>query len=228
MNLFCGCAAIITIFSGQLELTGLFVIIALILDFLDGFLARALNVNSPLGKELDSMADMVTFAVVPGLVMYHLFQLSLSINPDIPPALYKLGKYYMFIVTIFSALRLAKFNIDERQTSYFVGLPTPGNTLFIVSLPFILMHDNTFSKFLLNPFVLIAIATIMSYLLVAEIPILSLKIKSLDVKTYFPQFLLAAITLILFITLKYSAPPLIIFTYIVLSLIFPPDKVKTT
>ena len=113
---------------------------ALVLDFLDGFLARMMNAYSELGKQLDSLADMVTFGFVPGMILYQLFidHYPIAQHDDL---MFKIGSIFMFTVTLFSALRLALFNIDPRQASYFIGVPTPANTLLILAFPFIALHD---------------------------------------------------------------------------------------
>lgn len=197
---------------------------ALVLDFLDGFLARMMNANSELGKQLDSLADMVTFGFVPGMILYQLFidHYPIAQHDDL---LFKIGSILMFTVTLFSALRLALFNIDQRQASYFIGVPTPANTLMILAFPFIALHDEFgIASFLFQPLSLMIIAAICSYLLVAEIPLISLKIKSLKWSESKAQILLIIGAVILGFTLKYAASPVIIIYYIILSLIYPPYK----
>ncbi len=197
---------------------------ALVLDFLDGFLARMMNANSELGKQLDSLADMVTFGFVPGMILYQLFidHYPIAQHDDL---LFKIGSILMFTVTLFSALRLALFNIDPRQASYFIGVPTPANTLMILAFPFIALHDEFgIASFLFQPLSLMIIAAICSYLLVAEIPLISLKIKSLKWSESKAQILLIIGAVILGFTLKYAASPVIIIYYIILSLIYPPYK----
>lgn len=223
-NLFLGCMAIVAIFNAKLEWAGFYVFLALIADFLDGFSARAFKAYSELGKQLDSLADMVSFGVVPGMILFTLFYMGVS-SSDINEELLLTGQYFMFIVTLFSALRLAKFNIDPRQTTYFIGLPTPANTLMIISLPFILSHDEFgLSALIYHPVFLISFAIVSSLLLVAEIPLISLKFNPADIrKNKGPIFLLAG-SLLLGIIFRYAAPPLIIVFYVILSLKFPPDK----
>lgn len=135
-NLLCGCLAIVQAFEGNLVYSAYLVGLAAIFDFFDGFAARMLKVSSPIGKDLDSLADMVTFGVVPGIVMYKLilktifFQDDLSLPSD---HLYYLS-YSAFLIPVFSAIRLAKFNNDVRQSDSFIGLPTPANAIFICSI----------------------------------------------------------------------------------------------
>lgn len=197
---------------------------ALVLDFLDGFLARMMNAYSELGKQLDSLADMVTFGFVPGMILYKLFidHYPIAQHDD---WMFKIGSIFMFTVTLFSALRLALFNIDPRQASYFIGVPTPANTLLILAFPFIALHDEFgIASFLFQPFALLMIAAVCSYLLVAEIPLISLKIKSLKWSESKAQLLLILGAVILGLTLRYAASPVIIIYYIILSLIYPPHK----
>jgi CDP-diacylglycerol--serine O-phosphatidyltransferase len=220
--------AIVSMFYTRFDQAAILVVIALILDYLDGFAARMLKVQSELGKQLDSLADMVTFGVVPGMVLYHLFLQSSFFATFESKLLFTCGKYSMFLVTIFSCLRLANFNIDSRQSTYFIGVPTPLNTMMIISLPLILSNDRFgLSSFILNPFTLVGIACISSWLLVAEIPLISLKLKSLNWKDSQSQIILVIGSLALVLLFAFAAPPLILLFYVLLSLIYPPNKVKS-
>lgn len=226
-NLLCGCMAIIAIFNAKLEYAGVLVMIAAVLDFLDGFLARLLKAYSEIGKQLDSLADMVTFGVVPGLMLYTIFYMGAATADYSETALF-IGQHTMLLVTLFSALRLAKFNIDTRQTSYFIGVPTPANTLMVISFAFILGKDEFgLSPIIYHPGFLIGFALISSWLLVAEIPLLSLKFKSYDWKSNKGQYLLLIISLLSLVIFRYAAMPVIIIFYVILSLIFPPHKQTT-
>ena len=226
-NLLCGCMAIIAIFNAKLEYAGVLVLIAAVLDFLDGFLARLLKAYSEIGKQLDSLADMVTFGVVPGLMLYTIFYMGAATAAYSETALY-IGQHTMLLVTLFSALRLAKFNIDTRQTSYFIGVPTPANTLIVISFAFILGHDEFgLSPIIYHPGFLIGFALVSSWLLVAEIPLLSLKFKSYDWNSNKGQYLLLIIALVSMVLFRYAAMPVIIIFYVILSLIFPPNKQTT-
>lgn len=212
-NLACGCLAIAAAFSGDLVLSTYWVGLAAILDFFDGFAARLLKVSSEIGKQLDSLADMVTFGVVPGFIMYKL--LSQECTSYIP--------YIAFLIPIFSALRLAKFNIDTRQTSSFIGVPTPANAILICSLPLIRFFQSEILGFstatiIDNCYFLVLLTVVMSYLMVAELPLFALKFKNFgwtDNKIRY-SFLISA--LVLLIILKFIAIPLIIFLYVTLSL----------
>jgi CDP-diacylglycerol--serine O-phosphatidyltransferase len=222
LNLVCGCLAIISTFHKTFELTATLVILAAVLDFFDGFAARLLKVNSEMGKQLDSLADMVTFGVVPGFVMYQLiiFDIGSSsayIGPNEP--VWSLA-YIALVIPVFSAYRLAKFNIDTRQSDSFIGLPTPANALFICFLPMLMIPDgNAIADFLLKPYVLIAICIIQSYLMIAEIPIIALKFKKFSFAGNEWRYMLIILGFILLVLLKQKAVPLIIILYVILSLL---------
>jgi CDP-diacylglycerol--serine O-phosphatidyltransferase len=154
INLLCGCLALTFIFKGDLVTGAYLVGIAAVADFFDGLLARALRVSSPIGKDLDSLADMVSFGVVPGAITYRL--LTQAFGSETTAAGFSdpasLLPYLGFVISIFSALRLAKFNNDTRQTTSFIGLPTPACTLVVASLPLILTNDIFgLSAIILNP-----------------------------------------------------------------------------
>ncbi len=222
LNLVCGCLAIISTFHKTFELTATLVILAAVLDFFDGFAARLLKVNSEMGKQLDSLADMVTFGVVPGFVMYQLiiFDIGSSsayIGPNEP--IWSLA-YIALAIPVFSAYRLAKFNIDTRQSDSFIGLPTPANALFICFLPMLMIPDgNAIADFLLKPYVLVAICIIQSYLMIAEIPLIALKFKKFSFAGNEWRYVLIVLGFILLVLLKQKAVPLIIILYVILSLL---------
>ena len=230
-NLFCGCLAIVCAFRGDLVWAAYLVGIAAVLDFFDGFFARLLKVGGELGKQLDSLADMVTFGVVPGIVMYHLLLQSLFFHtaasqgiPDVSAIAVSqpLLPYIAFLMTVFSAMRLAKFNIDTRQTTSFIGVPTPANSILICSFPLIIkFHEKThmeYNALLLNPYVLVAITLLMSYLLVAELPLFALKFKNFGWPANKIRYTFLIISVILLILFQFIAIPFIIFLYIVLSI----------
>ena len=206
-NLFSGCIGVVFAFKGELEIAAYFVLLSGLFDFFDGMVARLLNVKSEIGKQLDSLADMVSFGFLPGIVMFQLLKLSDYGSEYLP--------YIGFFITIFSALRLAKFNIDERQTEDFIGLNTPMNTLFIVSLPFI---ADDYPEIIGSSITLIAIVAITCYLLVSEIKIFSFKLSDTSwAKNRFKYiFLIASVVLIA--VLKFTAVPFILVLYIILSI----------
>jgi CDP-diacylglycerol--serine O-phosphatidyltransferase len=171
LNLFCGCIAIVFASQANFEMAFYFVCGGIFLDFFDGFFARLFKVSSPLGLQLDSLADMVTSGVTPGFVMYFM----MSNNNDVASWFPYLG----FLITLGSCYRLANFNIDTRQTDSFIGLPTPANALFILSLPLVLQYSDSMFllELLVNPWVLLSISIFSAFMLNAEIPLFSLKIK---------------------------------------------------
>ena len=181
LNLSTGLLAIIAIFRGYFDEAFIFVCLGIFLDFWDGFLARKFNVAGPLGVQLDSLADMVTCGVVPGLMMFRLFEDIQQTQPEymLTEETFYMGfvPYLGFLITIASCYRLANFNIDTRQTDSFIGLPTPANALVIMSIPMI-QYANDFeilTTVLYNPYVLLVITLISAYILNAEIPLFSLK-----------------------------------------------------
>lgn len=226
-NLFCGCLAIVAAFKGNLVMTAYLVGIAAVLDFFDGFVARLLKVGGEMGKQLDSLADMVTFGVVPGVIMFQLLNPNINISIHDTSFVFERHPYihYLgFLITIFSAIRLAKFNIDTRQSDSFIGVPTPANSILICSLPLIMNFQPMVLGIngillLYNTYVLIGLTLLMSYLLVAELPLFALKFKNFgwsDNKIRYSFLIISVILLILF---QFIAIPFIIFLYIVLSVI---------
>ena len=216
-NLVCGCLAIVKIFEGNLIFAAYLVGLAALFDFLDGFVARLLHVTSPIGKDLDSLADMVTFGVVPGFVMFQLIRISiLTQNPnstDTTPLI----ALFAFIIPVLSAVRLAKFNHDTRQTDSFIGVPTPANAIFICSIP-LLLEGNHF-QFILNPFTLCLLALVLSLLLISEIQLFALKFKNFNWKGNEIRFLFLGLSVVLLSVLQLIAIPLIIILYILISIV---------
>jgi CDP-diacylglycerol--serine O-phosphatidyltransferase len=226
LNLFTGCVAVYIIFQASpgnissLTFAAYLVGLAAVFDFLDGLLARALGAYSEIGKQLDSLADVVSFGLVPGAILFKLMQKSALADPTTSLVEVELMPFAAFLVVIFSALRLAKFNIDTRQTTSFIGLPTPANAILIASLPLILDDDLLqLSGFILNYYVLLGLTLLMSYLLVAEIPLFALKFKNLSWKDNAKPFILILLVLPLLFILKFAAIPVIIVLYVLLSLI---------
>lgn len=220
-NLFCGTLATMAAVNNYYEAAGLLVVIGIGFDFLDGFVARLLKVQSELGKQLDSLADMVTSGVVPGIVMFKFFEDGIQ-NGDIDfTDTMMLLAFTSFLLTLGAGYRLAKFNIDTRQSDSFIGLPTPAMSLFVVSLPIIYLHtDVVFVKDLVfNSYFLIGVSVVLTYLMNAELPLLSLKFKNYGFKENLFKYLLIIGSIVLIVTLKYVAVPLIIVIYILLSII---------
>jgi CDP-diacylglycerol--serine O-phosphatidyltransferase len=220
LNLLCGCLALTFIFRGELVTGAYLVGIAAVADFFDGLLARALRVSSPIGKDLDSLADMVSFGIVPGAILFQLLGMA---THEVSPASWLV--YIGFLVSIFSALRLAKFNNDTRQTTSFIGLPTPACTLVVASLPLILANDKFGIKdLLLSPWLLIGLAVLLSGLLVAELPLFALKFKNLKWLGNRRRFIFVALALVLVLALGAAGIPLAVLLYVLLSV---PGRVRS-
>jgi len=207
-NLLCGVLGIVYAMNGNLQMAAYLIWLAAIFDFLDGFAARKLNVSTPIGKELDSLADMVTFGVLPSIIIYKMV-----------PSMSGSWAYLSFSIALFSALRLAKFNIDSRQTDQFIGLPTPASAFFISALPFIVRDNLLGIGNLLNGPVLLSISVVLSLLLVSEIRLFSLKFKDFKWENNSIRFIFALISVILLVLLKIASIPVIILLYMVLSLL---------
>jgi CDP-diacylglycerol---serine O-phosphatidyltransferase len=228
LNLFSGCIGIIVALQYRVDYAAYFIALAALFDFMDGMAARILHVKSEIGKELDSLADVVSFGVLPGIIIYQL--MAHSLNTPAAGSFLSIFSLIALIIPILSAVRLAKFNLDTRQTTSFIGLPVPANALFLGSLPLIKMqagHSDTLSCLTAiteNYFVLAAIAVGMSLLLVSEIPLISLKFRNLKFAENKPQFILVAFSILAFTLVTFTAIPLIILAYILLSLVFKPTS----
>ena len=256
-NLFSGCVAIVFALEGNLVWCAYMVGIACVFDFLDGMTARLLHVHSELGKQLDSLADIVSFGVVPGVLLYKMIictQMFVSFNEN--PLIFfgnqiAQGAHvnYLamvgFLVTIFSAIRLAKFNIDPRQSDSFIGLPTPASAILIASLPLsippaltdmlrptgslsfeqisafgtVIGGKNNIYEILLHPYSVIALTLITSFLLVAPLPLFALKFKNFSWKENRVRYIFLLLALTFLILFKFLGIPLIIILYIVCSII---------
>lgn len=238
-NLLCGIFAIILAFAGRIDVAPYFIFAAAILDFFDGFAARLLKQHSELGKQLDSLADVISFGLAPGLIM---FQLLIYTNPDYIiysgdimrkwiSDLSDLNTKSFFplialLIPVLSMFRLAKFNIDTRQSDSFIGLPTPANTIFFMTFPLVLSkqidktgweHDLIIQ--LMNPWIMIPMILIMCYLLIAELPLFALKFKSFGWKGNEIRFTFLITCGILIFTLGWWSLAIIILLYLILSII---------
>ena len=220
LNLFSGCIAVVMAFRGLFFYALLFVILAAVFDFFDGFVARLLHASSPIGKELDSLADMVSFGVAPSVVVFT--QLSWLDGAG------KFLPFGAFLIAVFSALRLAKFNVDDRQTTSFIGLATPANALFFMGLfaivdpltpvaSYLEPHRGLIHPILFQPAVVMLLVVFFSCLLVSEIPMFSLKFKSFRWEDNRVRFIFLGLSLILLVTLQFVALPFIILLYLLLS-----------
>lgn len=262
-NMLCGVIAIILAFAGRIDIAPYFIFLAAVLDFFDGFLARILKQQGELGKQLDSLADMISFGLAPGIIMmvvlivsadplhgdrivelnalndlYHIslsndiqqvqFQLSLSYfwNDVIHLRFSHFVPFLALIIPFFSMFRLAKFNIDTRQSESFIGLPTPANTIFFMSFPLLLVNygnttgwEHDLILWLIQPVVLIPIIVIMSLLLIAELPLFALKFKSFKWQGNEIRYIFLISCGILIPTLLFWSIPIIIILYLKLSFI---------
>ena len=202
-NLIFGCIGIVAALNGDLVTPFFCMVISLFFDFFDGFAARILKAYSPMGKELDSLADMVSFGVLPSTIVY-----SLGVE------------HIGFVIAIFSALRLAKFNVDTRQTEQFIGLATPANAIFFGAVGYIAQTDKTsFITTYMQDEILIAFAVVLSLLLVSEIPMFSLKFKSYSIKKNILVYSFILISIIGLILFNVVAIPFIVLLYILVSVI---------
>jgi CDP-diacylglycerol--serine O-phosphatidyltransferase len=216
-----GSLSIVFAFEGNLVFAGALILIASIFDFFDGMSARLLNAYSDMGKELDSLADMISFGLAPAVIAHLLIRNQISYFGLDMPFLFLLLTLTPFIITIFSALRLAKFNVDTRQTESFIGLATPANAMIWASFPFILefYQDSFFSELITNIIFIALLSVVMSFLLVAELPMFSLKFKSIKIAENKLRFIFLLGSLLFLIFFKIAGIPLIIMWYILLSAI---------
>ncbi len=241
LNVLCGGIAAVFAVRNDLELAALFVFLGIVFDFFDGLVARALNAQSEIGVQLDSLADVITSGLVPGIVMFQLLSLSQTggwINAEangfyqdqlwgqlMESPLPLLG----FLITMASAYRLAKFNIDEDQVHSFTGLPTPANALLILSLPLILLYqgNDTLNSIILNPWFLVVLTLLSAYLLNSRIQLFALKFKDWSFKTNAVKYIFLILVLVMILTLKFLAVPLIIAMYILSSFLVKNKEITT-
>jgi CDP-diacylglycerol--serine O-phosphatidyltransferase len=205
LNVFSGCVAVYLAFRGEYSGVLIAILLAAVFDFMDGLAARVLKAYSPMGKELDSLADVISFGLAPGALVF-----SLLTNAGMGEYLPFVG----FVIPVFSALRLAKFNVDERQSTSFIGLPTPANAIFWAGMAY------SFSTFLASqPWLLIGGALVFSYLLLAELPMFSLKFKNLRWADNQSQFLFLLGCIAIMIVTGIGSFAFIIVWYVLLSLV---------
>lgn len=214
LNLFSGCIACVMAFESNYLWAAFFIILGAVFDFFDGMLARVLNAPSPIGKEFDSLADDITFGLAPALIVFSLFK---EVHyPEFLIGIKEYVPYFAFVIAVFSALRLAKFNIDERQTSSFVGMPTPANALFWASLV-VGAHDFLTSPHF-NAIYLMLLVVLFSGLLVSEIPMFALKFKNLTWAANKYRFIFLLVCILLLVFLQIAGFAACIVWYILLSL----------
>ncbi len=217
-NLFSGCVGVIFLLSGNYQITALCIITSLILDFFDGFIARALKANSNLGVQLDSLADMVSFGVLPGMVMLkalepfgHTF-LGINFPFEI--------KYFGILVTLFSCLRLAIFNLDEEQKYYFKGLNTPSCTILLFGLYYAYLETGHFSLLFSTDWMLVLVTIISSWLLISPIKMIAMKFKSMKLEDNYPKVALLIGSILILILLQVTGIPIVILYYMLISIVF--------
>ncbi len=230
-NLSSGLIAVLLILNGQYVWAGFFTFLGAFFDFFDGMVARLLGVSGELGKQMDSLADMVSFGVVPGMAMFAMLKLA---NADLANEVFYANEnlnilihtdtiYALpgFLITLFSALRLAKFNIDTRQTSSFVGVPTPAITLFVLSILLIsvLNQNEMIENMVATPWILYLITVAASYALVAELPLFAMKFKVWNWQDNKIRWIFVGIVITLLAIFKLVAVPLIIIVYVLLSVV---------
>lgn len=231
LNVFCGCIAVVFAVLNKLELAAVFMFLGIIFDFFDGLAARLLNVKSELGLQLDSLADVITSGLVPGIIMFQLLNMAMMGGWNVnlgDSATETLGWTYGriaplpflgFLITMASAYRLAKFNLDGNQQSSFIGLPTPANALLIISLPLILLYHNNeiLNGIILNQWFLIGLTILSCYLLNSKIKLFALKFKNWSFKDNAIRYIFIIVSLVLLSTMKFLAVPMIIGFYILSS-----------
>jgi len=221
-NLFCGTIATIYAVQADFVFASLFVILGILFDFFDGFAARLFQVSGELGKQLDSLADMVTSGVVPGIIMLKLIEVNTinASNSFFDNSILGISLVGL-VLTLGACYRLAKFNIDTRQSDSFIGLPTPAMSLFVISLPLIQEYSDTeFALNLItNNYFLITLTILLTYLMNAQLPLFSLKFKDYSVKNNLIKYVFLIASLLMIIFLQYISIPLIIIVYVVLSVI---------
>ena len=217
-NLFSGSIGVIQLLAGNYQITAICIIVSLILDFFDGFIARAMKSNSNLGAQLDSLADMVSFGLLPGIVMYKALEPfgNQIFGMELPFEI----KYFGIFITLFSCLRLAIFNLDEEQTYYFKGLNTPSNTILIFGLYYAFLENGNFQFLFENPLLMVIFTIISSWILVSPIKMIAMKFKSMKLEDNYPKIALLIGAVLILIIFKTVGIPLVILYYILISLIF--------
>ncbi|MCQ2286425.1 MAG: CDP-alcohol phosphatidyltransferase family protein [Bacteroidales bacterium] len=222
-NLVSGCVAITFALHGNVKVAALLIILSAVFDFFDGFAARMLKVSSPIGKDLDSLSDVVSFGVAPAAIIFSFLQ---SCMTSLPPMMREgwgtLLPYIAFIIPPFSALRLAKFNHDERQTTEFRGLATPANAMFIGFIPYAAQN----MPVLYNFWLVIVLVILFSIFLLTDLPMFSLKFHHFKFKENEVRYLFLALSLVFLMIFKLGAFPIIILTYILISVARLPLKKK--
>lgn len=210
LNLLSGVIGVIWVINGNILSGAYFIILAAMFDFFDGFAARLLKVQSEIGKQLDSLADLVSFGVLPGMVLFQMAKADSSIE-WLP--------YLTLIVPLLSAVRLAKFNLDTRQSDRFIGLPTPANALFTSTLPHVATQWSGIETWLSTPLFIIGIAWVFAILLLVELPLIALKFKAYSLAKNKFRYALLAIGITLILLFGLAGIPIVIWAYLGLSIV---------
>lgn len=225
-NLSCGVAAVLLAYNGHFVPAAWMFLAGVAFDFFDGFAARMLHVKSDIGRELDSLADCITSGLLPSMVMYKLMQGALAgvfssepFSATVPVSPLQLAAVPALLIVLFSALRLAKFNLDTRQTESFIGLPTPACGLVVVFLPFFAQWGWGQSA-LSCYWILLALTVVLSLLLVSEVPLFALKFKTFGWKGNQKRWVLIALAALAVLTLGFRAFPLVVLAYVLMSLLW--------
>ena len=221
LNLFCGSVGVVFAVQVDLITSSYFVLLGILFDFFDGFFARKFNSQSSLGLQLDSLADMVTSGLIPGIFMMNLLQLSL----DSSWPMWDIIPYFALIITLCSAYRLANFNISNHN-NFFIGLPTPANTLLIVSLPLVLEFQDSklWSSIILSPIFLVVLTFLLSFLLNSKLRLISLKFKTWDIRNNLDKYILIISSFLILIFFKWAGIFLMIIYYILFSVLRSPKS----
>lgn len=207
-NLACGCYGVVAVFNGDIHIGAIMIWAGAMFDFFDGFAARMLNKFSLIGKDLDSLADIVTFCFLPATILFALIEQNVQ-NENLP--------YIGYLLVLFGALRLAKFNNDTRQTDHFYGLPVPASGIFVSALAFIPSDNSLLTDILTNPFTLIGVAILLSIMMVSDVKLMSLKFKNFSFQDNWHRYVLIISSFLLLLFIQIVALPLIILLYVVLS-----------
>lgn len=236
LNILCGSLAVLFAATGDLVAAAIFIFLGIFFDFFDGFAARLLNAHSEIGLQMDSLADVITSGLAPAVVMVQLMNISFIGNTQNLTEVFsksgwsvEYGNYLSLIgliIVVGAAYRLAKFNVDKRQTEGFIGLPTPANAVLILSFPLILkfQYSDRAESILLNPWFLIGISLLGCILMNSELRMFSLKFKTINIKENRIRYIFLLVSLILLVVFKYWSIPLIIGFYILFSLLNKKSK----
>ena len=238
LNLLCGCVAVFFAVSGDLVTAAIFVCFGIFFDFFDGLTARLLHAQSEVGLQLDSLADAVTSGVVPGIVMVQLLSEALLGGPMVIADTFGndtwnegMIRYVPFVgllITVASVYRLAKFNVDTRQTSSFIGLPTPANTLLVLSLKLIIQfqYSEMLASIIYNQWFLFGFTILSCILLNAELPLFALKFKHWGFKGNAVRYIFLVLCVVLLVLFQFLAIPMVIVLYVLLSLLWKDKEVR--